>query len=47
LAAEAVGALVLDPTDLDQNCVTAFPDFAVMAMTWLDDYTLTEPAAKP
>jgi hypothetical protein len=47
LAAEAVGALVLDPTDLDENCITNFEDIAVMATTWLVDYTLTEPVAKP
>jgi hypothetical protein len=46
LAAEAVGALVLDPTDLYENCITDFEDIAVMATTWLVDYTLTEPVAK-
>jgi len=46
LAAGGAGMLVLDPTDLDGNCITAFEDFAVMAMTWLDDYSLTEPVAK-
>ncbi len=46
LAAEAVGTLVIDPTDLDGNCITNFEDFALMAITWLDDYTLTGPVAK-
>jgi hypothetical protein len=45
-AAAAAGTLVLDPTDIDANCITNFADFAVMATTWLDDYTLTEAAAK-
>jgi len=46
LAAEAAGMLVLDPTDLDGNCITNFEDFAVMATTWLVDYTLTGPVVK-
>jgi hypothetical protein len=46
LAAQAVGPVAFDITDIDENCVTAFPDFALMAMTWLDDYTLTGPVAK-
>ena len=46
LAAEAAGTLVIDPTDIDENCITNFVDFAVMAATWLDDYTLTGPVAK-
>jgi hypothetical protein len=46
LAGKAGGMLVLDPTDIDMNCITAFEDFALLAMTWLDDYTLTEPVAK-
>jgi len=45
-AAEAAGTLVIDPTDIDENCITNFGDFAVMATTWLDDYTLTGPVAK-
>ena len=45
LAAEAAGTLVLDPTDIDENCITNFADFAVIATTWLVDYTLT--AAEP
>jgi len=46
LAAQAVGPVAFDITDIDENCVTAFPDFALMAMTWLDDYALTGPVAK-
>ncbi|GAG08678.1 unnamed protein product [marine sediment metagenome] len=46
LAAEAVGTVVFDPTDVDENCITNFEDFAVMATTWLVDYTLTAPVTK-
>ena len=46
LAAEAAGMLVLDPTDIDRNCTTNFKDFAVMATTWLGDYTLAAPEPK-
>jgi len=46
LAAKAAGLAAIDPTDIDGNCITNFADFAVMATTWLDDYTLTEPVAK-
>jgi len=46
LAAKAVGPVELDITDIDENCITAFPDFALMATTWFDDYTLTKPVAK-
>jgi hypothetical protein len=46
LAGKAVGLAVIDPTDFDENCITNFADFAVIATTWFYDYTLTEPAAK-
>jgi hypothetical protein len=46
LAAKAVGPVEIARTDVDDNCITDFKDFAVMATTWLDDYTLTEPATK-
>ena len=46
LAAIDLGLAVIDPTDLDENCITNFVDFALLATTWLDDYTLTEPVAK-
>jgi hypothetical protein len=46
VAALDLGLATIDTTDLDGNCITAFPDFAVMAVTWLDDYALTEAVAK-
>jgi hypothetical protein len=46
LAAKAAGPVVIDSTDIDENCITNFKDFAVMASTWLEDYALTEPVAK-
>jgi len=46
LAAKAAGLAAIDPTDFDGNCITNFADFAVMATTWLDDYTLTAPEPK-
>ena len=46
LAALDLGLAVIDPTDLDENCITNFKDIAVMATTWLVDYTLTEPVPK-
>jgi len=46
LAAKAAGLAVIDRTDLDDNCITNFKDFALMAATWLDDYALTEAVAK-
>jgi hypothetical protein len=45
LTAKAVGPVELDPTDIDENCITNFADFAVIATTWLVDYTFT--AAEP
>jgi len=35
-----------NPGDFDQNCVTGFGDLAMMALAWLNDTGLTEPAAK-
>ena len=46
LAAKATGSVELDPTDFDANCITNLADFAEMALTWLVDYTLTEPIPK-
>jgi hypothetical protein len=46
LAAKAVGPVELDPTDIDGDCITAFEDFALMAITWFDDYSLKEPVPK-
>jgi hypothetical protein len=46
LAAIDLGLAVIDPTDFDANCITNLADFAEMALTWLDDYTLTAPVVK-
>ena len=46
-AVKAAGTAELDPTDIDANCITGLADFALLAKTWLDDYTLTGPAPKP
>ena len=46
LATKATGTAELDPTDLDENCITGLADFAVMAADWLVDYELTEPIPK-
>jgi hypothetical protein len=46
LAAIALGMEAFDITDLDQDCITNFTDFALMAATWLDDYALTGPVVK-
>jgi hypothetical protein len=47
LAAEGAGTLVLDPTDLDGNCITNLKDFAELALDWLADYAIEGPVAKP
>ncbi|UCG47627.1 MAG: hypothetical protein JSU94_19345 [Phycisphaerales bacterium] len=46
LAAIDLGLALFDPTDIDGDCITNFTDFALMVVTWLGDYSLTEPAAK-
>ena len=46
MAAMATGSVVYDKTDIDENCITALPDFAVMADAWLEDYALTLPVVK-
>ena len=46
LAAKAGGLVELDITDVDRDCITAFPDFTVIAAAWHDDYALTGPVAK-
>ena len=46
-AAKAVPSVELDSTDIDANCITNLADLAVMAETWLEEYSLTEPALKP
>ena len=42
-AAQAVGTVVFDSSDLNQDCITDFKDFALAALYWLNDYALTEP----
>ena len=37
----------LDPGDFNGNCITDLDDLAVMALAWLEDHSLTEPAIKP
>jgi hypothetical protein len=37
----------INDSNLNTDCVTDFEDFAVMALTWLVDYELTEPVEKP
>ena len=46
-AAKGVGPVAFDPGDVDENCITNLEDFAVLAIAWLDDYTITAPVAKP
>jgi len=46
LAAKAVGPVELDATDIDENCITDFKDFAELALAWLYDYALTEAVSK-
>jgi hypothetical protein len=46
LAAIGLGQVAFDSTDFNKDCITDFEDFAAMATTWLDEYTLTEPIAK-
>ena len=46
LAAIDLGQVVFDPTDFNQDCITNFEDFALMAATWLDDYTSIAPEPK-
>jgi len=46
LAAEGAGTVVFDSTDFNQDCITNFADFAVLATTWLEYYMLTEPVVK-
>ena len=46
-ATKATGTIELDSTDVNADCITGLADFAAMAETWLEDYTLTAPAPKP
>jgi hypothetical protein len=44
----AVGkGFIIDQTDFDEDCITNFKDFAVLAATWLDNYKPTGPVVKP
>ena len=36
-----------DSADVNTDCNTNIEDFALLALTWLVDYTLTEPVVKP
>jgi hypothetical protein len=47
LAAQAAGEVEYDLTDIDENCITGLEDFALMATTWMVDYTPTGMDAKP
>ena len=46
VAAIDLGLAEIDPTDMDENCITNFLDFVLMALTWLDDYALIEAVPK-
>lgn len=46
-AANADGTHEFDSTDLNQDCITDFLDFAWMAAAWLNDYTITEAQPLP
>jgi hypothetical protein len=46
-AALGKGLAADNPTDLDENCITSFGDFAEMVKKWLVDNALQEPVAKP
>lgn len=37
----------INDSNLNNDCVTDLEDFAIMALTWLKDYELTEPIEKP
>ena len=40
-------ATIFDPADDNEDCITNLKDFAVMALDWLNDYTITAPVARP
>jgi len=46
-AANADGMQEYDSTDLNQDCITDFEDFALLATAWLYDYTITEAQPLP
>jgi arylsulfatase A-like enzyme len=41
-AANAVAPVTFDSGDLNRDCITNLKDFAEMALTWLNDYTLSD-----
>jgi len=43
----AISRNAIDPGDFDWNCITDANDLDALATKWLDDYSLTEPVAKP
>jgi hypothetical protein len=44
--ASIISGLVTDAGDVNDDCATDLEDVAEMALAWLDDYSLTEPAEK-
>jgi len=46
-AAIGKGLVVDNKVDLDGNCIVDLADFALMALTWLDENSLTAPVPKP
>ncbi len=46
IAALDLGLTELNASDIDGNCITDLSDFALLASSWLDDFTLTEPVPK-
>lgn len=45
-AAQAVGTVNYDQTDLNKDCLTNLKDFAEMALTWMDEYASIGPMPK-
>jgi len=43
----AISLNAIDPGDFDWNCITDANDLDALATKWLDDYSLTQPVAKP
>jgi len=42
----AIGAGVVNPSDINVNCITGLEDLAEMLLTWTDDNALTAPIVK-
>jgi len=47
LAALSLGPVAFDSTDFNSDCMTNIGDLAELALNWLADYRLTEPAVEP